>query len=211
MPFGSFFKLVGGHLEVSYASSPSEGLRVKVQLEQPELTRVCARRRTLHFQPAGFSSLPTEMLELIVHFCFSSWCKATRVMRVNKALCKIGRGVCDKLEACWWSGDGSPLTPFLSRPDQEEEFRRKMSLLNGHNFAQFVSGFTPKDLREQFLDGVWLNNFTINMVLRIAAGPEAFLDMKAPQLTTLYNLLQPNYVCDERRRHGSSLPLPWCW
>ena len=108
MPFGSFFKLVGGNLEVSYASSPSEGLRVKVQLEQPELTRVSARRRTLHFQLAGLSSLPTEMLELIVNICFSSWCKATRVMRVNKDGSLASTGIAATGEGALASARGLP-------------------------------------------------------------------------------------------------------
>ena len=128
MPFGSFFRL-GGHLEVSYASSPSEGLRVKVQLEQPdnaELTRGCTRRRTLQFGSAGFSSLPTEMLEFIVKACFASWSKATRVLCVNKDLCEIGRVERDDNITAWWSGDGSPMTPLLSGFDQTEEIRTKM-------------------------------------------------------------------------------------
>ena len=207
MPFGSFFRL-GGHLEVSYASSPSEGLRVKVQLEQPdnaELTRGCARRRTLQFGSAGFSSLPTEMLEFIVKACFASWSKATRVLRVNKDLCEIGRVERDDNLTAWWSGDGSPMTPLLSGFDQTEEIRTKMwarGLFRSQRSRNFcvMSGIS----RPQKTSQKWefpLLPFPPSLPQNIKSGNSHSETGKSPALIHMQRTAANRDVCGQLAEH----------
>ena len=150
--------------------TPSKG-QVRVRVSSDVAKALCVRRIALDakLQVDLLSHLPIEVVEDILVELFHGWALATRVLRVNTYLMEVGLSVRDSIGVAWWSGSLPPFRPVLPLADEEVVVNVVAQ------YHLMCRGGSSEDIERLLREDVWLNNFTICLVLAAYVPAEALV------------------------------------